>query len=192
MVERVNRREQIIETAAQLFMEKGYTATSVREITDEVGCTEAALYYHFKDGKRELLGAVCESFAPDFMDIIESCRDAESISDFVMRFGMAGAERFTAEKNERMRWIIGDFPRFTEEEKAVFHSKHKQFHAGLREILERLIGDPEKAEKAAWLVFCTGFGYGQLFLNLELGNQVDFTPVDLMSILGEGLRCLYE
>jgi AcrR family transcriptional regulator len=147
MVERVNRREQIVETAAQLFMEKGYTATSVREITDEVGCTEAALYYHFKDGKRELLGAVCESFAPDFMDIIEACRDAESLSDFVMRFGIAGAERFTAEKNERMRWIIGDFPRFTEEEKAIFHDKHKSFHRGLRKYWNVLLAIMKKLKK---------------------------------------------
>jgi TetR/AcrR family transcriptional regulator, cholesterol catabolism regulator len=49
--DRINRRDQIIDTAAQLFQEQGYTATSVRQIADAVGVTEAALYYHFLNAK---------------------------------------------------------------------------------------------------------------------------------------------
>jgi len=59
--QKTNRRDLIVETAARLFIEQGYTATSVRRIAEAVGCTEAALYYHFKDGKRQLLQAVVES-----------------------------------------------------------------------------------------------------------------------------------
>ncbi len=46
---RQNRRDLIIETAAELFQEQGYDATSVRQIAAAVGCSEAALYYLFKE-----------------------------------------------------------------------------------------------------------------------------------------------
>ena len=67
MPERINRRDNIVDAAAHLFVQNGYDATSVRQIADVVGVTEAALYYHFKDGKRELMQAVLECNMPDLM-----------------------------------------------------------------------------------------------------------------------------
>lgn len=45
-------RDQILDAAAQLFVERGFAATSTREIADAVGIRQASLYYHFtgKDG----------------------------------------------------------------------------------------------------------------------------------------------
>jgi AcrR family transcriptional regulator len=40
-------REQIIDAAAHLFVERGYAATSTRAIADAVGIRQASLYYHF-------------------------------------------------------------------------------------------------------------------------------------------------
>ena len=40
-----HRRAQILEKAAQLFRVKGYEATSMSDIADEVGITKAGLYY---------------------------------------------------------------------------------------------------------------------------------------------------
>jgi AcrR family transcriptional regulator len=41
-------RARIQEVALELFTEKGYEATSLREIAERLGVTKAALYYHFK------------------------------------------------------------------------------------------------------------------------------------------------
>jgi AcrR family transcriptional regulator len=40
-------RQQILETAQRLFAERGYDATSLQMIADELGLTKAAVYYHF-------------------------------------------------------------------------------------------------------------------------------------------------
>lgn len=53
-------RERILAVAGALFAEKGYSATSVREIADGVGVTVPALYYHF-GSKRGMLVALVES-----------------------------------------------------------------------------------------------------------------------------------
>ena len=45
-------RDDILGAARVLFAERGYAATSVREIAEAVGVTKPTLYYHFgsKDG----------------------------------------------------------------------------------------------------------------------------------------------
>ena len=48
-----NLREKILRAASELFAERGYAATSVREIATMAGCTKPALYYYFQ-GKEAL------------------------------------------------------------------------------------------------------------------------------------------
>ena len=50
-------RQQILQTAQRLFAERGYDATSLQMIADEMGLTKAAVYYHFR-AKSELLDAI--------------------------------------------------------------------------------------------------------------------------------------
>lgn len=52
-----NRLPLILDAAARLFAEKGYGATSMRDISGAVGMLPGSLYYHFAS-KEELLVAV--------------------------------------------------------------------------------------------------------------------------------------
>lgn len=52
-----NRVEEIMLVSADLFRQRGYGATSIRDIGEAMGITSAALYYHFKN-KEEVLLAV--------------------------------------------------------------------------------------------------------------------------------------
>jgi AcrR family transcriptional regulator len=54
-----NRRAQLLDAAARLFAERGYHATSMRDIAKEVGMLSGSIYYHF-DSKEEMLLAVYE------------------------------------------------------------------------------------------------------------------------------------
>jgi AcrR family transcriptional regulator len=47
-------RQQILDTAQRLFADRGYDATSLQMIADEMGLTKAAVYYHFP-AKSEIL-----------------------------------------------------------------------------------------------------------------------------------------
>lgn len=49
-----NTRERILEAALDAFAERGYAATSVRQIGERVGVSAAAIYAHF-EGKQAIL-----------------------------------------------------------------------------------------------------------------------------------------
>ena len=110
MPERENRREQILAAAANLFHEHGYHATSVRQIAEAVGCTEAALYYHFKGGKRELLQQVISAVTPDLDSTIEHLRGAESLRDLALRYGRGITAIQGGQLHQTLRWLMAEMP----------------------------------------------------------------------------------
>lgn len=54
-----NRRGDLVRAAAQLFREKGFEATTIRDIAGAVGMQSGSPFYHFAN-KHELLMAVME------------------------------------------------------------------------------------------------------------------------------------
>ncbi|CAI6069507.1 TetR/AcrR family transcriptional regulator [Cohnella sp. JJ-181] len=61
-----NRKNQIIEAAMRCFARKGFHATSIQEIVDELGMAKGSIYFYFK-GKEELLIAVIWHFVERMM-----------------------------------------------------------------------------------------------------------------------------
>lgn len=66
-----SRREAVLDTAAAMFAEKGYTGTSIRSITTSVGMLPGSIYYHFKS-KEELLLAVYREGVARFEKAIDA------------------------------------------------------------------------------------------------------------------------
>lgn len=54
---RLQRRERILDSAAVLFRQQGYSQTTVRQIADAVGVQSGALFYYFHS-KESILAAV--------------------------------------------------------------------------------------------------------------------------------------
>jgi AcrR family transcriptional regulator len=70
-------RQRIVDTAQQLFGERGYEATSLQLIADEIGVTKAAVYYYFKT-KTDILQAMAQPGLELTLDIFEQ---AEQLTD---------------------------------------------------------------------------------------------------------------
>lgn len=57
-----NTKEKILDAALELFAEKGYSGTNIKDIADSVGIVKSALYRHF-GSKEDICNAVSEQMA---------------------------------------------------------------------------------------------------------------------------------
>ena len=59
-MERGNTKQEILETALDLFSRQGYEATSIAQIAEAVGIRKASMYSHFAS-KQEILDALAQT-----------------------------------------------------------------------------------------------------------------------------------
>lgn len=67
-------KERIVETAIQLFAEKGYTETSLKEIGQGCGIQAASIYNHFPSKS-----AILQHILQDYADYTERRGDGPQI-----------------------------------------------------------------------------------------------------------------
>lgn len=83
------RKEVILEKAAQLFRKKGFNATSMRDLAENVGVEAASLYNHI-NSKAELLQEICFRIANKFTaqmdEVIASEVSAIAKIESILRF----------------------------------------------------------------------------------------------------------
>lgn len=71
---KASKKELILRKAAAMFREKGFAATSMRDLAESVGIEAASLYNHIRS-KNEILEAICFDVANKFnsnMDAIDA------------------------------------------------------------------------------------------------------------------------
>jgi AcrR family transcriptional regulator len=66
---RTDTRRQLQSVALELFAERGYDSTSLRELAERLGITKAAVYYHFRS-KDEILASLIEDFLAQLDDLV--------------------------------------------------------------------------------------------------------------------------
>jgi len=70
-------KARILAVAAQLFMEQGYAATSVREIGERASVGQSSLYHHVRS-KGHLLYELHHAFSRDLIERLTSVIESES------------------------------------------------------------------------------------------------------------------
>ena len=80
MTTQVDRRDVILERAADLFAKQGVAATAVREIAEAVGILSGSIYHHFA-AKDDIVDAIIVSCMDDmvsrYADVLTSTADPE-------------------------------------------------------------------------------------------------------------------
>ena len=72
---KINRRSDILRAAERLMRSHGLSGVTTRQISKEVGCSEGALYVHFK-GRLELLLAMLEESLPSMLKPLEALTES--------------------------------------------------------------------------------------------------------------------
>lgn len=93
------RREQIHDMASRLFSERGYHATSMRDLAGELGMQGGSLYAHIS-GKEELLIEIVSRASRQFDTALFLLRDADLPADQKLREAMHRHIRVVADNME--------------------------------------------------------------------------------------------
>lgn len=112
------RRDALVQIAAELFAEQGYRATTVRHIGDAAGVLSGSLYHHF-DSKETILDELLSSYLEDLLDTYRTIAKAghgpgETMRELVRVSFRSMAEHraaITVLQNERNH--LRSLPRFT-------------------------------------------------------------------------------
>ena len=183
MNQSLSLRDVIIEKAGDLFRAQGYAATSIKQIANASGCTTAALYYHFADGKQHILSEVIRTSA-EGAQIVHALPEADTLEDFIIELAGAIAPRL-CEVSERFNWILLQFGDLPNDEKQLFQNQLMGIPSMLRERLGAYVTDEAKAGQLAWLIFCSFFGYQQVFSTMEMEQRVDLSLTQYGHLLAQ-------
>ena len=77
-------RRRILDAATSLFNERGYGGTSIRHISERLGMTKGALYYHFAS-KDDLLFAMVAPLIEALTTFVGAVREAGTVGPDLVR-----------------------------------------------------------------------------------------------------------
>ena len=182
MTERENRRDEILQAAGDLFVQQGYAATSTKQIADAVGCTKAALYYHFQKGKDEIYQAAFKTHGPNLTDLLADCENAASLQDLILCFA-GNANRLAPQLMARMRWVMAEFPNLTEAQRATMRHKKIELIRGLASLIEPFVASHQQAQQLAIITLAATMGYHHIFVQMGTVPLLESTTEDYMQSL---------
>ncbi|WP_375002641.1 TetR/AcrR family transcriptional regulator [Aeromicrobium sp. CTD01-1L150] len=130
----VTARERLIEAAVEAFAEKGFTATTTRDIASRAGMSPAAVYVHH-DSKESLLFSVSLSGHRAALEVIEQAAAAET--DPAARLaGMVHDFSAWHASNSRVGRIVQyEFHALTPEHRAEIADLRRAIESQMQEVI---------------------------------------------------------
>jgi AcrR family transcriptional regulator len=136
----MRKKLEIVRGAAAAFRDRGYAATSVREIARRTGMTPGNLYYYFRD-KQEIL-CFCQDYSLDVL-----LREARRIR----KRRLGAQEKTRALVRLQVLWMLDEMHG---------SSGHIEFHAIPRPRLRRIIERRDEYERIVRAVVEEGIRAG--------------------------------
>jgi hypothetical protein len=109
----------------------------------------------------------------DLQTSVVDIQASVSLRDLIERYGSQLSAIRGGRVQKTIRWIASEMRHLSPEERETFYRPLLAFHQAVRDVAARFVDDPVRADHLAWLLICTGFGYRQIFIDMELGVDLD-------------------
>ncbi len=155
--------EQILETAKDLFINKGYHGLSMREISDALGVSKAALYYYFKD-KEELFLAILKIYLDEMSQALDRIESESALYKEQIRHFIEYVLTQPAKQRATIRLASQEITHLTPKARRAFDALYREkFIDKVQHILQQGIDRGEfrqmHVEAAVWGLLGIMFPY---------------------------------
>jgi AcrR family transcriptional regulator len=128
--------QRILDAATRLFYERGYHATTMRDIASAVGIKAGSLYNHYA-GKEEILLRICLESSRELYDgVIEALKGIKDVEEQLREY-IVWHVTFHAEHREASRVTDTQLHYLSEKNRAAVVEVRDSHEQLLREILQR-------------------------------------------------------
>lgn len=130
-----SRKQAILDAAAEIFHRKGYHATSIQDIAEEVGMLKGSLYYYISSKDELLLQIITDVHTAAFAEI-QPVLDMESPAIERLRAFIITHATYCAEHQTGMGVYLHEYKAVTGPAKVKVLRMRDRYEQVLREIIE--------------------------------------------------------
>ena len=138
------QKARMLKAAARCFNQKGYSGTSLRDVADELGLTDAALYYYVRN--KEELVYLCYVRAADLgrEALDRALAEGDNGMDIMLKYFRFHIEMMVGDRGPIA--IMSEIPSLKPEHRDDVLALSRQHSANFEAVLETGIGDGSIAQ----------------------------------------------
>lgn len=130
-----SRKREILSQSQGILKDKGYAATSVRDIAKALEMEPASLYSHFKN-KEDILKITCFEMADKFEIAVREVNDIYFNAEEKLRMAIKLHVEILTQNLDSAIIFIRDWRNLTGDALEQFTAKRNTYEAGIREIIQ--------------------------------------------------------
>ena len=171
------RKEEIQTAAAKLFGEKGFNASSVRDIANAVGLGAASLYNHM-GSKDELLTTICFNCANEFLEGLKEIDVPAKTTDEKLRALIRLHIKIALHDRSSVTVFNDEWKHMQEPQLSTFLALRRTYETAYLRIIREGISEGVLKEMDPYLVYQTILS-SLRWLHLPGARRINLTERDL-------------
>lgn len=129
------RKEQIYQVASKLFRERGFAATSMRDIAGAMSIEAASLYHHIRS-KEDILDQICFGMAEKFINAIKEVNDIYFNAEERLRLAIQNHVEIMTGSIDQSAVFVNEWRSLQDPRLSDFKLMRDQYESELRVIIE--------------------------------------------------------
>jgi AcrR family transcriptional regulator len=130
------RRAEVLDAATRVFHEKGYDATSIQDIADEVGILKGSIYYYISS-KEDVLFELLKEVHEQALKAVQEAIKADGDALVRIRAFASTLAQFNAEHPQRMGIFLHDFRSLSEPRREEIVRERDRYDRILRRLISQ-------------------------------------------------------
>jgi AcrR family transcriptional regulator len=189
-VVKTSRKEQVILHATEMFKQKGYAATSMRDLATSLGIEAASLYSHIKS-KEEILQKICFEIANEFTSGLDSVDSMDISASEKLRRGIKSHTKVIAKDLAASAVFLNEYRNLSEPYLQEFLLRRINYINRFKRFIQQGIKDGEFGDidkKMAVMTIFSSLNWMPNWYNPTNELDQEYVSNQLADLLINGLK----